>query len=89
MATPLQAKTQQTQSERPLPKSVQAAKLVDLALITYTDDSGLRQSQLAVVGDNSVHLISGRLLGFSETTTQQGQAAEWLRKAVFEKLGRK
>lgn len=89
MAVPLQVKTQQQTSERPLPKSVQAAKVVELALITYTDENGIQQSQLGVIGDNNVHLISGRLLGFSDTTTSQGQATEWLRNAVFEKLGRK
>lgn len=88
MAVPLQAKTQQTPSERPLPKSVQAAKVVDLALVSYTDDSGLQQVQLAIIGDNNVNLISGRLLGISDTTSQ-GPASEWLKKAIFEKLGRK
>jgi hypothetical protein len=88
MAIPLQAKTQQRPSERPLPKSVQAVKLVDLALVSYTDDSGLQHVQLAIIGDNNVNLISGRMLGLSDTATQ-GLASDWLKKAIFEKLGRK
>jgi hypothetical protein len=88
MAIPLQAKTQQNPSERTLPRSVQAVKLVDLALVSYTDDSGLQHVQLAIVGDNNVNLISGRLLGISDTTNQ-GPASDWLKKAIFEKLGRK
>ena len=86
MALPLQVKTSQQSSERLLPRTVVAVKRVELALIHYTDESGIQQTQLAVVGDNNIHLLSGRTFGISDTTTSQGPASDWLRKAVFEKL---
>lgn len=70
------------------PKTVIAAKPVELALVTYTDETNTQQTQLAVIGENNVHLIEGRALGFSKNTTPQGSASEWLRKGIFEKLGR-
>lgn len=70
------------------PKTVIAAKPVELALVTYTDESNTQQTQLAVIGENNVHLIEGRALGFSKNTTPQGSASEWLRKGIFAKLGR-
>jgi hypothetical protein len=83
MATPLQMKTNE-----PLePRKVQGAKRVDLALVTYTDESNVQQTQLAIIGDNNVHLLEGRTLGFSKNTTPQGNASEWLKKGIFEKLG--
>lgn len=63
-----------------------AAKRVDLALVTYTDESNTQFTQLAVVGENNIHLIEGRALGFSKNTTPQGSASEWLKRAIFEKL---
>lgn len=70
------------------PKTVIAAKPVELALVTYTDETNTQQTQLAVIGENNVHLIEGRALGFSKNTTPQGSASEWLRKGIFAKLGR-
>lgn len=70
------------------PKTVIAAKPVELALVTYTDESNTQQTQLAVIGENNVHLIEGRALGLSKNTTPQGSASEWLRKGIFAKLGR-
>lgn len=84
MATPLQPKMNEPLS----PKTVIAAKPVELALVTYTDESNTQQTQLAVIGENNVHLIEGRALGFSKNTTPQGSASEWLRKGIFAKLGR-
>ena len=82
MATPLQVKSNSPLESR----TVQGAKHVDLALVTYTDESNTQHTQLAIVGDNNVHLIEGRALGFSKNTTPQGVASEWLRKLIFEKL---
>lgn len=72
-----------------LPKTVTAAKVVELALVTYQDDSNQQQVQLAVVGDNTVHLLESRQLGISRTTTPQGIASEWLKDGIFKALGRK
>ena len=85
MATPLQMKT-----NAPLePRKVLAAKRVEIALVTYTDETNTQQTQLAVIGDNYVHLIEGRALGFSKNTTPQGTASDWLKKGIFEKLDEK
>lgn len=54
--------------------------------MTYTDESNTQFTQLAIVGENNVHLIEGRAMGFSKNSTPQGSASEWLRKAIFEKL---
>lgn len=82
-------KPQDGPKERPAPRSVLAAKPVDIILVRYVDDRGQEHTQLAAVGDSEVHLINGRTLGFSRSDTPQGQANPWLRDAVFEKLGRK
>lgn len=90
MAQPLQAKTLQvspTQSNR-TPRTVLAVKEVSIALVTYNDENGETQSQLALVGDNTIHLLNGRAMGISNTTTQ-GQASEWLKEGVFKKLKEK
>lgn len=70
-------------------KRVVAAKVVELALVTYIDEYNVQQVQLAVVGDNQVHLLESRGLGLSKNTTPQGTASEWLRKGLFEALGKK
>ena len=70
------------------PRRVLAVKEVTLALITYIDNENMQQTQLAVVGDNSIHLLSGKQLGISQTVAQ-GNAADWLVEGVFKKLGRK
>lgn len=82
MATPLPLKKNEPLS----PRTVIAAKRVELALVTYTDESNTQFTQLAIVGENNVHLIEGRAMGFSKNSTPQGSASEWLRKAIFEKL---
>lgn len=69
------------------PRKVLGAKRVELALVTYTDDSNVKQFQLAIIGDNNVHLLEGRSMGFSKNTTPQGNASEWLKNGIFEKLG--
>lgn len=68
------------------PGSVQGAKLVSLALVTYTDDQNRKITQLAVVGDKNIHLLEGKMMGFSNTTTPQGHAQDWLRDAIFAAL---
>ena len=85
MANP-QTQTQQNMDQGP--RTVIGAKVVELALITYFDESGRQQTQLAVVGDHHVHLIESRTLGVSNNTTPQGVASNWLVEGVFEKLGR-
>ena len=81
MATQLQTQPNMTE-----PRKVLGAKVVELALVTYTDETNTQHTQLAVIGDNNVHLIEGRALGFSKNTTPQGTASEWLKKGIFEKL---
>ncbi len=68
------------------PRTVLAAKKVDVALVSYVDEAGHTKTQLAVVGDNTVHLIESRTLGISKETTPQGTASEWLKKGVLEKI---
>ena len=82
MATPLQMKT----NEPTEPMKVLGAKRVELALVTYTDETNTQHTQLAVIGDNNVHLLEGRTLGFAKNTTPQGNASDWLKKGIFEKL---
>lgn len=81
--------TPQTRTERPQPKTVLAAKAVDLLLVTYTDDDGRQYTQLAIAGDKQVHMMDGRLFGVSRSQTPQGPANSWLRDAIFKVLGRK
>ena len=88
MADPMESLIDQEQS-RAAPRTVLAAKGVDLALITYVDEQGTQITQLAVVGDNRVHVLDGKPMGFSKVTTPQGLANDWLRDGVFSKLGRK
>lgn len=82
MATPLQLKS----NEPTEPRKVLGAKRVELALVSYTDESNSQHTQLAIIGDNTIHLIEGRSLGLSRNTTPQGRASEWLKTAIFEKL---
>lgn len=75
-------------TERPEPRTVLAAKEVKLVLTTYTSEQGDQFTQLAVVGENGVHLLDGQPMGFSRTRTPQGQANAWLRDGIFAKLGK-
>lgn len=68
------------------PKTVIDAKYVKLALITYNDGGGHTFSQLAIVGNNHIHLLEGRAQGFSKNTTPQGSATKWLTEGVFKIL---
>lgn len=68
------------------PTTVVGAKEVKLALVSYTDGDGNLQSQLAVVGDNTVHLLNSKELGLANATSA-GPAATWLKNGVFKKLG--
>lgn len=65
-----------------------AVKPVDLVLVSYRDEYNVERTQLGVVGENSVHLLEGRSLGFSSTTTPTGPATKWLRDGIFKMLGR-
>lgn len=71
------------------PKTVLGVQPVQLALVSYVDDSNQLVVQLAVVGDNNVHMIESRALGLSKSTTPQGQATKWLRDGIFNLLGKK
>jgi hypothetical protein len=84
-----QASPSSQPNQRPEPRTVLAAKEVEIALVTYTDESGTQITQLAVVGDASVHLLEGSAMGFARTRTPQGKANDWLAKGIFAKLGRK
>ncbi len=64
------------------------AKKVELVLVTYRDEYNTPQMQLAIVGDNNVHLLEARAMGLSKNTTPQGSASKWLRDGIFEALGR-
>ena len=75
--------------ERGTPRTVVAAKPVQLALVTYFDEYGTEQTQLAVIGEKNVHLLDGKTTGFSDTSTPQGLGSEWLKKGIFTALGKK
>ncbi len=66
-----------------------AAKRVELVLVTYLDENNQKQVQLAIVGDNTVHMLESRKFGISKNTTPQGVAGEWLKNGIFKTLGRK
>jgi len=72
-----------------MPRTVIAAKPVELVLVNYIDETGTAQTQLGVVGDNTVHLIDARTVGMSTTPSPQGKAVPWLRDGILSKLGRK
>lgn len=86
MSAPLPPGTRPQPQE---PRKVIAAKAVELALISYTDDAGQLQTQLAIVGDSRVHLLESRSLGISETLTSQGLANKWLSEGIFKILNGK
>lgn len=70
------------------PRTVQSAKLVDLAIVSYTDNEGMQHSQLFVVGDKTLIMLDGRSLGYSTRPEPAGIAARWLRDAVLQSLGK-
>ena len=84
MATPLNLF--RNPSETTNPREVQAVKRVELALVTFTDESNQQHCTLAVVGEKNVHLLEGRSLGFSKNTTPSGRAGAWLKEAIFSML---
>ena len=77
---PSQAKTST------LPQSLLAAKRVELAILTYTDERNQQITQLAVVGNNTVHLIDAQIVGMSRYRTPQGVANQWLADKVLKAL---
>lgn len=70
-------------------RTVVGAKAVELAFVTYVDDHGNTMSQLAVVGDKTLHLLDNRTVGMGSERTPSGRATEWLREGVFKALGKK
>lgn len=71
-----------------LPRTVQSAKLVDLAIVSYTDNDGTQHSQLMVIGDKTVIMLDGRSLGYSTRPEPAGIAGRWLRDEVLKSLGK-
>jgi hypothetical protein len=71
------------------PRSVQDAKLVNLALVSYTDENNRQMTCLAVVGEHNVHMLDGKSMGFSQIATPQGKANDWLRDGIFTSLATK
>lgn len=70
-------------------RTVVAAKPVELVMVSYYDEYGVGHTQLAVVGDNNVHLLDGKATGFSQTATPHGLGSDWLTKGVFSTLKKK
>lgn len=68
------------------PKTVVSAKEVRLALVSYTDEFGDMQTQLAVIGEKNIHLLNGKSFGITQHQTPQGVASSWLAKGIFQKL---
>jgi hypothetical protein len=68
------------------PRTVLSAKVVNLALVSFVDEKGRQITQLAIVGENNVHLLDSKEMGFRKETTPSGLATEWLKKGIFEKL---
>ena len=85
MADPMESLIDQEQS-RAAPRTVLAAKRVEVALVTYVDENGTQFTSLAVVGDSKVHMLDGKPMGFSRVATAQGLANNWLRDGIIEKL---
>lgn len=76
-------------NEIPEPRTVQSAKLVELALLTFTDEAGQQHTTLGLVGDNTVRLLDARAIGITKSATPIGNANEWLKKGIFDLLARK
>lgn len=74
-----------TQQPRKMVKSV---KLVDVALVIYEDPTGVEHTQFAYVGDQTVVLLDGRGLGYSNRPDPGGVANRQLRNEVLEGLNR-
>jgi len=68
------------------PKILIDAKQVKLAVVSYNDPHGQQHTQLAVVGEKTVHLLSGKFTGFGVSVTNEGPAQEWLATSVIERL---
>lgn len=68
----------------PSPRTVTSVKVVKLALVSYIDNDGLEHTQLAVLGDNTVLLGSGKEFNLSGLRTEpSGVATGWLRDGVL------
>lgn len=88
MAITLPGSRQNSPTQERTPRTVVGVKEVTTVLVTYVDNEGQSQTQLAVVGDNTVHLLNGKQMGISDTQAQ-GIAADWLKEGVFKKMGKK
>lgn len=85
MATPLNLSPQT--SQRSSPKTVTEVKEVKLIMVTYYDETGRLQTQLALAGDQNVHLIDNKTFELSTERSPQGRAVDWLKNGIFKMLG--
>lgn len=77
----------QTQDQvRQPPKTVISAKRVEIALVSYMDETGRQVTQLALVGENNIHMLDNKEIGFLKDPSPRGLASPWLRDGVLEKL---
>jgi hypothetical protein len=64
-------------------------KRVELVLVEYTDQEGLKRTQLGLAGDRNLTMLKGQPLGLTNDRTEPtGFAPKWLRDAVFKTLGK-
>jgi hypothetical protein len=59
---------------------------VELALVTYRDESNRPVTQLAVIGKNTVHVLDGKPLGLAPRSQPARALSAQLRDAVFKAL---
>ena len=76
------------QSTTAAPRTVLSAKIVEVAIVSYTDVEGMEQTQLCVVGDKTVLMLDSKGLGISQRGEPSGVAAPWLRDSLFKMMGR-
>jgi hypothetical protein len=70
------------------PRTVLSAKIVELAIVSYTDVEGMERTQLCVIGDKTVLMLDSKGLGISNRAEPSGVAAPWLRDALFKMMGK-
>jgi hypothetical protein len=89
MATPLKLPQQSPLTQNLTPRTVLGVQPVTLALVNYIDESAQSVTQLAIIGENTVHLLESRALGFTKNSTPFGRATKWLFDGVKGILGAK
>ena len=71
-------------NQPPKQRSLTGISKVNLALVSWIDESGNTNNQLAVVGKNNVHLLDTRTVGFGKERVPAGRAEDWLKKEIIE-----